>query len=141
MDALPEDKARELINAVNYDLALAQAGAFADEARGMSRASGKVGVALGHLARKRIRQSGEQGLPLTMIGLALGYVGTLGWLTYLVMANRDALDGGLYWVLLGVIIWAVLNNRVSRRRHQESERATADLYDEQDRIDREKRMR
>lgn len=44
-------------------------------------------------------------------------------------------------VLLGVIIWAVLNNRVSRRRHQESESATADLYDEQDRIDREKRMR
>lgn len=44
-------------------------------------------------------------------------------------------------VLLGVIIWAVLNNRVSRRRHRESERATADLYDEQDRIDREKRMR
>lgn len=39
-----EDKARELINAVNYDLALAQARAFADEARGMSRASGKVGV-------------------------------------------------------------------------------------------------
>ncbi|MBB3911698.1 hypothetical protein [Sphingomonas desiccabilis] len=44
-------------------------------------------------------------------------------------------------VLLGVIIWAVLNNRVSRRRHQESEHATADLYEEQDRIDREKRMR
>lgn len=67
-----------------------------------------VGVALGHLARKRIRQSGEQGLPLTMIGLALGYVGTLGWLTYLVMANRDALDGGLYWVLLGVIIFVAV---------------------------------
>lgn len=43
-------------------------------------------------------------------------------------------------VLLGVIIWAVLNNRVSRQRHEESERATSELYDEQDRDDREKRM-
>jgi len=41
-------------------------------------------------------------------------------------------------VLLGVIIWVVLNNRVSQQRHEQSERATAQLYDEQDRIDREK---
>jgi cytochrome c-type biogenesis protein CcmH/NrfF len=41
-------------------------------------------------------------------------------------------------VLLGVIIWVVVNNRVSRQRHEQSERATAQLYDEQDRIDREK---
>ncbi|MFV0623829.1 hypothetical protein ACBY01_07450 [Sphingomonas sp. ac-8] len=44
-------------------------------------------------------------------------------------------------VLLAVIVWAVLNNRVSRRRDAESERATAELYDEQDRIDRERDAR
>lgn len=39
-----------------------------------------AGIALGHLARKRIKTSGEQGLPLTVIGLTLGYVCTsAGW--------------------------------------------------------------
>ena len=67
-----------------------------------------VGIALGHTARKRIRESGEQGLPLTVIGLALGYVGLLGWLTYLTVANKDSLGGGLYWVILGVIIFVAV---------------------------------
>ncbi len=67
-----------------------------------------VGIALGHLARKRIRQTGEQGLPLTVIGLTLGYVGTLGGLAYLVISNKDSLGGGLYWVLLGVVIFVAV---------------------------------
>ncbi|MGW0162963.1 MMPL family transporter [Mycobacterium sp. NPDC003323] len=67
-----------------------------------------VGIALGHLARKRIRESGEQGLPLTIIGLALGYVGLLGWLTYFTVSNKDSLGGGLYWVILGVIIFVAV---------------------------------
>ena len=67
-----------------------------------------VGIALGHLARKRINNSGEQGLPLTVIGLTLGYVGTLGGLAYAIIANKDALGGGLYWVLLGVVIFVAV---------------------------------
>jgi len=39
-----EDKARELIGTVDYDLALAQARAFADKARAMPQTSGKVGM-------------------------------------------------------------------------------------------------
>ncbi|MCD2316424.1 dienelactone hydrolase family protein [Sphingomonas sp. IC-11] len=39
-----EDKARELIGTVDYDLALAQARAFADKTRAMPQASGKVGM-------------------------------------------------------------------------------------------------
>ncbi|OWK31832.1 dienelactone hydrolase family protein [Sphingomonas mucosissima] len=39
-----EDKARELIGTVDYDLALAQARGFADAARTMPRVTGKVGM-------------------------------------------------------------------------------------------------
>ncbi|WP_301073613.1 dienelactone hydrolase family protein [Sphingomonas sp.] len=39
-----EDKARELIGTVDYDLALAQARAFADELRTLPQSSGKVGM-------------------------------------------------------------------------------------------------
>ncbi|MBV5246817.1 MMPL family transporter [Mycolicibacterium sp. PAM1] len=67
-----------------------------------------VGIFLGHRARKQIRQTGEQGLPLTMIGLALGYVGLLGWIAYLAIANRESLGDGLYWVLIGVVIFVAV---------------------------------
>lgn len=39
-----EDKARELIGTTDYDLALAQARAFADQARKLPQSSGKVGM-------------------------------------------------------------------------------------------------
>lgn len=39
-----EDKARDLIGTTNYDLALAQARAFADKSRHLPRSSGKVGI-------------------------------------------------------------------------------------------------
>jgi carboxymethylenebutenolidase len=39
-----EDKARELIGTTDYDLALAQARSFADKARRLPRANGKVGM-------------------------------------------------------------------------------------------------
>lgn len=39
-----EDKARELIGTVDYDLALAQARSFADHARRLPRSTGKVGM-------------------------------------------------------------------------------------------------
>ena len=39
-----EDKARALIGTIDYDLALAQARAFADKARKVPRATGKVGI-------------------------------------------------------------------------------------------------
>ncbi|MBX7431717.1 MMPL family transporter [Mycobacterium sp. Y57] len=67
-----------------------------------------IGIALGHVARRRIRYTGEQGLPLTVIGLTLGYLGTLGGLTYLVVTNKDTLGTGLYWVLLGIIIFVAV---------------------------------
>ena len=40
-----EDKARELIGTVDYDLALAQARSYVDKARRLPRSSGKVGIA------------------------------------------------------------------------------------------------
>ncbi len=67
-----------------------------------------VGIFLGHRARKQIRQTGEQGLPLTVIGLTLGYVGLLGWMAYFTIANKESLGGGLYWVLLGVVIFVAV---------------------------------
>ncbi|WP_085810708.1 dienelactone hydrolase family protein [Sphingomonas sp. TZW2008] len=39
-----EDKARDLIGTIDYDLALAQARAFADKARRLPRSTGKVGI-------------------------------------------------------------------------------------------------
>lgn len=77
-----------------------------------------VGIFLGHRARKQIKQTGEQGLPLTVIGLVLGYVGLLGWMAYLTIANKDSLGGGLYWVLLGVVIFvAVVSGGLALARY------------------------
>lgn len=69
-----------------------------------------VGIALGHIARKRIRFTGEQGLPLTVIGLVLGYVGLLGGMAYGVIAMKDAdvIGSALYWVLLGIVIFVAV---------------------------------
>ena len=69
-----------------------------------------VGIALGHLARKRIRYSGEQGLPLTVIGLTLGYATLIGGMAYGVIALKDAdvIEGALYWVLLGIVIFVAV---------------------------------
>lgn len=67
-----------------------------------------VGIALGHYARKRIKQTGEQGAPLTVIGLILGYVTMLGGLAYLIIDNKDSLGGGLYWVLIGIVIFVAV---------------------------------
>ena len=64
-----------------------------------------LGIAFGHIARSRIRTSGEQGARLALIGLVLGYASLLGALAYGVIALRDAgiVDGALYWILLGVV--------------------------------------
>jgi len=67
-----------------------------------------VGIALGHLARKRIRRTGEQGALYTVIGLTLGYVTMLGGLAYLISANKDTLGTALYWVLLGIVIFVAV---------------------------------
>jgi trehalose monomycolate/heme transporter len=67
-----------------------------------------VGIALGHLARKRIRQTGEQGALYTLIGLTLGYVTMLGGLAYFILTSKDTLGTALYWVLLGVVIFVAV---------------------------------
>jgi RND superfamily putative drug exporter len=69
-----------------------------------------VGIALGHLARKRIRQTGEQGIQFTVIGLTLGYITLLGGLFYGVIAMKDAdvIGSALYYVLLGVVIFVAV---------------------------------
>jgi trehalose monomycolate/heme transporter len=69
-----------------------------------------VGIALGHFARKRIKQTGEQGAQFTVIGLVLGYATLLGGLTYGITAMKDAdvIGSALYWVLLGVVIFVAV---------------------------------
>jgi trehalose monomycolate/heme transporter len=69
-----------------------------------------VGIALGHMARSRIRTSGEQGAPLALIGLVIGYIVLLGGLGYGVIAMRDAelIDGALFWILLGIVIFVAV---------------------------------
>lgn len=69
-----------------------------------------VGIALGHLARKRIKETGEQGAQFALIGLTLGYITLLGGLAYGVTALRDAdvIDGALYWVLVGILVFVAV---------------------------------
>jgi trehalose monomycolate/heme transporter len=69
-----------------------------------------VGIALGHLARKRIKQTGEQGAQYALIGLTLGYITLLGGLTYAVIAMKDAdiIGTALYSVMLGVVIFVAI---------------------------------
>jgi RND superfamily putative drug exporter len=69
-----------------------------------------VGIALGHIARRRIRQTGEQGAQYSFIGLTLGYVTLLGGLAYGIVAMKDAdvIGNALYWVMLGVVIFVAV---------------------------------
>ncbi len=69
-----------------------------------------VGIALGHLARKRIKATGEQGGQFALIGLTLGYLTLLGGLAYGVMALKDAdvIGTALYWVLLGIVVFVAV---------------------------------
>lgn len=67
-----------------------------------------VGIALGHLARKRIRETGEQGAQFALIGLTLGYITLLGGLAYVISASRDTLGTALYWVLMGIVIFVAV---------------------------------
>ena len=69
-----------------------------------------VGIALGHIARSRIKMSGEQGAPLALIGLILGYIGLLSGLGYGVFAMRDAgiVDGAMFYILLGIVIFVAV---------------------------------
>lgn len=62
-----------------------------------------VGIVLGHLARRQLRQSGEQGGQLATWGLALSYVftalyaiGCCGWLALLIWAASEG-NGGSYY--------------------------------------------
>ncbi|MEO3759028.1 MMPL family transporter [Mycobacterium sp. B14F4] len=69
-----------------------------------------VGIALGHIARKRIKETGEQGAQFALIGLILGYITLLGGLAYGVSALKDAdvIGTALYWVLLGIVIFVAV---------------------------------
>ncbi|MCP9272372.1 MMPL family transporter [Mycolicibacterium arenosum] len=64
-----------------------------------------VGLWLGHRARKQIRETGEQGAQYALIGTTLAYVTLLGGLLYAVFALKDTVGTGLYWVLLGIVIF------------------------------------
>jgi RND superfamily putative drug exporter len=66
-----------------------------------------LGIAFGHIARSRIRTTGERGAGLALIGLVLGYISLMSALGYGVIALRDAgvVDGALYWILLGIVIF------------------------------------
>jgi RND superfamily putative drug exporter len=67
-----------------------------------------VGIALGHLARKRIKETGEQGAQYALIGLTLGYITLLGGLAYAISASKDTLGTALYWVMMGIVIFVAV---------------------------------
>jgi uncharacterized membrane protein YdfJ with MMPL/SSD domain len=69
-----------------------------------------LGIAFGHIARSRIRTTGERGAGLALIGLVLGYVSLMCALGYGVIALRDAgiVDSALYWILLGIVIFVAV---------------------------------
>lgn len=69
-----------------------------------------VGIALGHIARRRIKQTGEQGAHFALIGLALGYTALYGAMAYgvIAMKDNDVIGSGLYWMLLGIVIFLVV---------------------------------
>jgi uncharacterized membrane protein YdfJ with MMPL/SSD domain len=69
-----------------------------------------VGIALGHIARQRIRVSGERGAGLATIGLVLGYTALMAALGYGVFALRDAgiIEGALFYILLGIVIFVAV---------------------------------
>jgi uncharacterized membrane protein YdfJ with MMPL/SSD domain len=69
-----------------------------------------VGIALGHIARQRIRVSGERGAGLATVGLVLGYTALMAALGYGAYALRDAgiVGGALFWILLGIVIFVAV---------------------------------
>ncbi|KUI28840.1 MMPL family transporter, partial [Mycobacterium sp. GA-2829] len=69
-----------------------------------------AGIALGHMARKRIKQTGEQGAQFALIGLVLGYTVLYGAMTYGIIAMRDndVIGSGVYWMLLGIVAFLVI---------------------------------
>jgi hypothetical protein len=61
--------------------------------------AGIAAIILGHLARRRIRETGEQGGGMARAGLILGYIGTVGFvligvLIAAVVAGASAGSGG-----------------------------------------------
>ena len=48
--------------------------------------AGIAAIILGHMARRRIRETGEQGDSLALTGLILGYIGTVGLALLVVLA-------------------------------------------------------
>lgn len=66
-----------------------------------------VGIAFGHIARTRIKQTGEQGAKPALIGLILGYVTLLGGLGYgaIALKQADVIGPGVFWLLLGIVIF------------------------------------
>jgi hypothetical protein len=57
--------------------------------------AGVAAIILGHLAQRRIRETGEQGYGLARAGLIIGYVGTIGLLllALLIVAGLAASSG------------------------------------------------
>ncbi|WP_434742584.1 DUF4190 domain-containing protein [Micromonospora sp. SH-82] len=53
-----------------------------------------VGIVLGHMAKRQIRQSGEQGNGLATVGLVLGYVFTVLGILYFVGVALLMASGG-----------------------------------------------
>jgi RND superfamily putative drug exporter len=69
-----------------------------------------VGIALGHIARKRIKQTGEQGANLALTGLVLGYSALYGAMAYGIIALKDngSIGSGVYWMLLAIVLFLVI---------------------------------
>lgn len=69
-----------------------------------------AGIALGHIARKQIKRTGEQGAQYALIGLFIGYTVALGAAALGLIALRDggSLNTAIFWILLGIVIFVAI---------------------------------
>ena len=54
-----------------------------------------VGIITGHIALSQIKKRGEAGKTLALVGVILGYLGSLGWI--------------IFWLLGGALLFAAAN--------------------------------
>jgi RND superfamily putative drug exporter len=66
-----------------------------------------ISIPAGHVARRQILRTGENGARFALLGLALGYMATLGWALYgmFYLRDSDTVSTTIFWVLLGIVIF------------------------------------
>ncbi|MET0898498.1 MAG: MMPL family transporter [Mycobacterium sp.] len=66
-----------------------------------------ISIPAGHVARRQILRTNDNGARFALIGQALGYMATLGWALYGLFYLRESgtVSSTIFWVLLGIVIF------------------------------------